>query len=250
LNNLKSPYLDENGFSLPLLSNATGRQFNVSSGTNLYVGQKIQLSSNSQPIQKRSIVSVEKISDTNYLITVDGLNNLDVFTTAQSAKMKAYLPGTVNSQDQIYIPTDIEPSDDLITRPVPSTSSDALTGLSKIDWLMTDDGDVAINSFGDFRLSYGLTNILQALKIKIATQPGKVLKHPGFGAGVSSGRSIADTSASEVYKQISASIQSDSRFSSIDRMEIVVNGPTMTINLSVSIANGQGVFPLSFKLAA
>jgi hypothetical protein len=250
LNALKPPYIDEVGFQKPLLSNGDGRQFNIDSAENLFIGQKIFLFSNTQPKQRRTIINIEKINDTNFLITVDGLDNLSIFTTSSSAKMQAYLPGTVNSQDQIYIPSDLPVPDDLATRPVPATKDDELTGLSKIDLLLTDDNDIAVDAFGDLRLSYGLTNIFQALKLKFITEPGQLLRFPSFGSGLRPGMSNADINAQNVYNIISALIAQDPRFAGIEKLQIIQEGPIFTVNLSVFIANGLGVYPISFKLAA
>lgn len=250
LNNLRSPYIDEVGFTLPFLSNGDGRQFNVSSSQNLFIGQNIILSSSTQPKQRRKIINIERINDTNFLISVDGPDNLSIFTTTNSSTLLAYLPGTVNSQDQIFIPSDLPVPEDLITRPVPATSQDSLTGLSKIDFLMTDDNDIAIDSFGDFRLSFGLTNLLQALKIKFITEPGQLIRHVDFGSGLRQGTSTADLEASAVYNSISSLIAQDPRFSGIEKLEVIKEGPILRVNLSVFIANGLGVFPISFQLAS
>jgi hypothetical protein len=249
LNNLKPPYIDEVGFQRPFLSNGNGRQFNISSAENLYVGQKIYLFSNNQPKQRRTIINIEKINDTNFLITVDGLDNLDIFTLSNSAKMQAYLPGTVNSQDQIFIPSDLPVPDDLATKPVPATKDDELTGLSKIDLLLADNGDLAVDAFGDLRLSYGLTNIFQALKLKFITEPGQLLRFPNFGSGLRPGVSTADLDVKSVYNIISALIAQDPRFAGIEKLQVTKEGAIFTVNLSVFIANGLGVYPISFKIA-
>ncbi len=250
LNALKSPYIDEIGFSRSLLSNGDGRQFNINSAEDMYIGQKIFLFSNSQPRQRRTIINIEKINDTNFLVTVDGLDNLEIFTTSDQAKVQAYLPGTVNSQDQIFIPSDLPVPDDLATRPVPATKDDELTGLSKIDLLLTDGNDLAVDAFGDLRLSYGLTNIFQALKLKFITEPGQLLRFPEFGSGLRPGMSNADINAQNVYNVISALIAQDPRFAGIESLQIIQDGPIFTVNLSVFIANGLGVYPISFRLAS
>jgi hypothetical protein len=249
LNALKSPYIDEDGFIKNFLSNGSGRQFNVTSNTDLYVGQKIIIFSDTQPRQKRTIIKIEKISDTNFLVEVDGLANLEIFTLSDNAKILAYLPGTINSQDQIFIPSDLPVTDNLITRPVPVTQSDALTGLSRIDLLLTDSNDIAVNSLGELRLSYGITNLFQALKIKFITESGNLIRHPDYGSGISSGMSTAEMSASEIYNTISLLIAQDSRFSGIERLQVNVDGPYADIRMSVYIADGLGVFPISFRLA-
>lgn len=250
LNNLKSPYIDEVGTFRSFLSNGDGRQFNVSSNTNLFIGQNVFILSTTQPRQKRRIIDIERINDNNFLITVDGLDNLSIFTTAQNAQMLSYLPGTVNSQDQIFIPSDQPVPVDLATRPVPAAQDDELSGLSKIDFLLTDDNDIAIDTFGDFRLAFGLTNIMQALKIKFITEPGQLIRHTNFGSGLRPGASNADVSAQNVYNSISALIAQDPRYAGIESLEVILEGPILRVNLSVFIANGLGVFPISFQLAA
>jgi len=250
LNALKSPYIDEEGFFKDFLSNGDGRQFNVNSKENLFIGQDIVIFSNTQPRQRRTIINVEKINETNFLITVDGLDNLDIFTTADNAKIQAYLPGTVNSQDQIFIPSELPATDDLVTRPIPIAQDDALTSLSRIDILLTDNNDIALNSFGDLRLAYGLTNLFQSLKLKFITEPGQLIRHPSYGSGVRPGISIAETSATEIYNTVSALIAQDSRYSGIDRFQVNIDGPYLDIRMTVFIANGLGVFPISFRLAA
>ena len=247
INALKEPYIDEDGFFRPLLSNADGRQFNISSKENLYIGQKIILSSLTQPQEARRIINIEKISDSNYLITADGLDNLSVYTTANSAKMQAFLPGTVNSQNQIFIPAEGAAPDDVRTRPVSAFKNDPLVGLSKVDILLTENGDIAVNNYGDFRLAGGLTNIIQALKMKFSVNPGRLLKHLEYGAGIEHGVSSADVNSQDIVETIRTSIQEDERFDQIERLEIVLNGPTLTINLAVSLANGQGIVPISFN---
>lgn len=250
LNALKSPYIDEVGFFRTFLSNGDGRQFNINSSQDLYIGQNIVLFSNSQPKQRRKIINIEKINETNFLVTVDGLNNLSIFTTSQKAQLQAYLPGTVNSQDQIYIPSDLPVPEDIVTRPIPATKEDDLVGLSKVDFLMTDDNDIAIDAFGDFRLAYGLTNLFQALRLKLITEPGQLIRHPDFGSGLRPGSSNADVKAGNVYNILSALIAQDPRYTGIERLDIVQDGPFLIVNLSVFIANGLGVFPISFKLSA
>lgn len=250
INALKSPYIDEDGFFRSFLSNGDGRQFNVSSSENLFVGQKILIYSNTQPRQRRTIIDIEKINESNFLITVDGLDNLSIFTLNDDATMQAYLPGTVNSQDQIFIPSDLPVTDDLITRPVPAAQDDALTSLSRIDLLLTEDNDIAVNSFGDFRLSFGLTNLFQALRLKFVTEPGQLIRHPNFGSGLRQGASLADTTATDIYNTISALIAQDTRYSGIQSLQVDVDGPVVSVNLSVFVANGLGVFPISFRLSA
>ena len=249
INKLTSPYIDEEGFTYNLLSNGNGRQINVDdTAGNLYIGQKVILKSDTVSLFTRKIINVEKIGDGNYLVSFDGLGDLDSLTTANNASIQGYLPGTVNSQNQIYIPT-AQPAqpDDRIKVPN-HLDKDALTRISKIDWMLTDDGDIAINQLGDFRLSNGLNNLVQALKIKVRTKKGTLMRHLDFGLGIEHGISIADIEAGDLIEAMNKMIEDDPRFSAIDRIDIRLFGATLAIDMAVTIANGSGVVPITFEI--
>lgn len=248
LNNLRDPYIDENGFQLPLLSNGNGRNVTIADASNLFLGQKVIVQSANQTPSPRSILGIDKLSDTSFLLTLDGLPNLDNFTTANLAYIQAYLPGTVNSQQKIFIPSNTTVSDDPTVVIPTSASADPLSGLSKVDLLLTDTGDLAVNNFGDFRYAYGMTNIIQALKIKFSSISGTILLHPEFGLGVRPGTINSTIQVQEIFNQVNQMIKADSRFSGINNLQILLNGPTLSINIQVVLAGTSGVFPLTFDL--
>lgn len=250
LNNLQDPYIDENGFQRPLLSNATGRQITISSVQDMYIGQRVIVMSSTQTPSARVILGIDRLSDTSYLLSLDGDPNLDNFLTADSAYIQAYLPGTVNSQQKIFIPSDLPvPNTPNILVPT-STASDPLVGLSKVDWLLTDTGDIATNSFGDFRFSAGITNLIQAMKIKISTPKGSMLTHPQFGLGIKPGVMSSDVNVQDIYNSITKLVEEDPRFQGLNSLQISLNGPVLSISMAVTLAGQQGVFPLTFTLAA
>ena len=248
LNGLRSPYIDEEGFSYSFLSNGDGRQFNVSSKENLFIGQKVQLSSNTVPMFTRKITSIEKISDTNFLITVDGSGDLNSLTTVANARLKAFLPGTVNSQNQIYIPSDEIITEEARTYDIPFLKEDTLTGFSKVDWLIDDYGDVVVNSFGEMALANGTTNLVQALKMKIMTQKGSLLSNPDFGLGLTPGVSVSEVDIENVLVDLRDMVLQDPRFSDIENIELNVLPPTVSISINAVLANGKGIFPINFSV--
>jgi hypothetical protein len=248
LNNLRSPYIDENGFFYNLLSNGDGRQFNISSNQNLFIGQKIQLSSNTVPISVRKITSIERITDTNYLITVDGISNLNSLTTIDQAKIKGFLPGTVNSQNQIFIPSDEIVEAESRTYDIPYLKEDTLTGLSKIDWLIADNGDVVLNSFGEVALANGLNNLVQAMRMKINTAKGQILSNPEFGLGLQPGINVTDANIENILQDLTDMVTQDSRFEGVDNIELNVLPPEISLSITARLANGRGVFPINFTV--
>lgn len=249
LNNLRSPYIDEDGFVYKLLSNADGRQFNVDdSEARLYVGQKLTFSSSTAPSFIRRVISVEQIDDTNYLVTVDGVDDLAKLTTADGAQMQGYLPGTVNSQNQLYIPTTAPADPDDRVKEISHLDEKQLTKLSKVDFLLTESGDLALNSVGDIRLSNGLTNLVQSLKLKIETKQGTLLRHLNYGLGLKHGVSVADIDNGAIIVELNKMIADDPRFDAITRIDLKLAGSTLSIGMAVSIANQTGVVPVSFNI--
>jgi len=248
LNNLRSPYIDEDGFFYSLLSNGDGRQFNIPSNKNLFVGQKIQLSSNVVPTFTRKITGIERITDTNYLITVDGLSDLNSLTTVDQAKIKAFLPGTVNSQNQIFIPSDQVVEAEPRTYDIPYLKEDTLTGLSKIDWLIADNGDVVLNSFGEVALANGLNNLVQAMKMKINTAKGEIMSNPSFGLGLQPGINVADANIENILQDLTEMVAQDSRFEGVDNIELNILPPEISLSITARLANGRGIFPINFTV--
>lgn len=248
LNNLRDPYIDENGFKRMLLSNATGRQITVDSIENLYIGQRVLIGSTTQVQSARRILGIDRLSDVSFLITLDGEANLDPYTIADLAYMQAYLPGTVNSQQKIFIPSTLGvPQSDNIVIPASVQGVD-LVGLSKVDWLLTESGDLATNNYGDFRYAAGITNLIQAIRIKLSTQKGRMMTHPEFGLGVKPGVMTSEVDVQDIFNSINKMIEDDPRFQGLDNLQIAINGPTLSINMGVMIAGQQGVFPLSFQM--
>jgi len=248
LNNLRSPYIDEDGFFYELLSNGDGRQFNIGDNQNLFIGQKIQISSNTIPMFTRKITAIERITDDNYLIAVDGLSNLNNLTTNDNAKIKAFLPGTVNSQNQIYIPSDQAVDEEPRTFDIPFLQGDDLTGLSKVDWLLDDNGDVVLNSFGEAALANGLNNLVQALKMKVATQKGSLLADENFGLGLVPGVNVTEINIETVLGDLRDMVLQDSRFEAVDKIEVNLLGSDLSITIQARLANGRGIFPIDFTV--
>jgi len=248
LNNLRSPYIDEDGFFYALLTNGDDRQLSIGSDENLFIGQKIQLSSNVINMFTRKISAIEKIADGNYLVTVDGLGNLSSLKTSDNAKIKAFLPGTTNSQNQIYIPSKQALPPEARTFDIPYLKGDTLTGLSKIDWLLQDDGDLVINSFGEVNLANGINNIMQALKMEIVTEKGWLLSNTNYGLNMRIGANVTDLVVENVLKDLRAMILQDSRFEGVDSIEMNILPPTISLTIQARLANGRGVFPINLTI--
>lgn len=249
LNGLRAPYIDEEGFSLSFLTNGSGNTFSVSDKTNLYPNQTVYISSNTQLRSTRHITEVKEIYPGYVLVSVDGDNDLINFTVADRAVIEAFLPGTVNSQQLIYIPSNKAAPEDPKTKAIPGINAfDPLLQVSGIDLLLTQSGDLALTPDGDCKLAYGLQNIVQTVKLALTTPQGTLLHHPEYGIPILIGQSTAEVSAKDIAKAISRMFTGDPTFSGVKGVEVnQVNG-AVNVKVILDIVGSSSLVPISFSL--
>lgn len=249
LNGLREPYIDEEGFTLPLIANGSEHTIVVASVNNLHLNQTVWILSNTVRSKKRHILRIQTISPVYHILTLDGDPDLHQFTTAASARLEAFLPGTVNSQQVIYIPSDVEAPEDPGTKAVPGVDVfDPLLKVGGVDLLLTPDGDLAITPDGDCRLAYGLTNIIQTIKLALTTPKGALLQHPDFGLGLPLGVSTADVDAEEFLKAAKDLFARDPMFSGVRAATVIKEGSVLKLTLDVGIAGASQFIPVTVAI--
>jgi hypothetical protein len=250
LNGLQYPYVDEDGFTYNFIANGSNNSFNIATNANLQINQTIFLLSDTQKSSRRKIQAINKITATNYQIVVDGEPDLANWTTADNAKIRAYLPNTINSMRQVYIPADGSPdASNLETRPITFIDDDPeMVKFSKIDLLLDSNFDLAITSDGFANLAFGKTNLLQAAKLKMATIAGTNLLHPEYGGGVEVGSSMAELDIDGIINRINTSFASDPRFNAPSAIDIVPNGDSVVMTIAASVRRGNGILPITIPL--
>ncbi len=251
LNGLVPPFIDENGTIATFLSNATGTSFNIADGSALYIGQKIILSSTTVVPFSRAILDVKKLSSGHYMVTVDGASTLNTLKLANSAKMTWFKRGTVNSNNTIFIPSNLDLGEvPKRMRPLPYyfKDTDGLSRYSGVDIALGSNSDIIMDTNGRVGLVGGLANLEQALRLKFITAKGTLNRHPGYGCGIVPGTSVADTSASDIRDQAEATVSSDRRFGEIQFIQVSIAGPIVNIRGAVSVNATDSVLPFSMSI--
>ncbi len=251
LNGLQAPYVDEVGFTLPLIVNGSNNTVFVTSDENLYVGQPVWIRSDTTVRTPRKITKIDELSPTQFMVTVDGDGDLDDYVVLANAVLEAFLPNTVNSQMLIYIPSDIEPKDDdFTTRTIPGIDEhDSLIAVGGIDLLLTPQNDLIVTPDGDSRWAVGLTNIIQKVRLALSVVQGTLNRHPEFGLPLEPGMSLADLSAAQVVRAAQGMFADDPTFTGIKAAQITVNGPVANLNIGVQIAGTNQVIPISAEVS-
>lgn len=241
LNGLREPYVDEAGFSQNLQYSGSGSVVQVADAENLYVGQFITLTSGVLK-ESRTIKDITELPD-GFALTLDGEPDLAKFNT--QTVLHAFLPGTVNSGQLIYIPSD-EPLDEaLLARSVPDQDSiDAFTRVAGWDFMLTSKNDLAVTPDGDVKLAVGMANIIQRIKVIFATPVGSWLHHPNFGFAAQVGQSNAEFTAQQVLDSANSSLSDDPNLS-VTSASVEVLGPVVRLNMEVATRGATALLPVS-----
>ena len=247
LNGLRAPYIDEVGYTLTLLANGKGNKTIVNDNADLFVGKFVWIYSNTIPKVKLTIESL----DSNGTTVVVGLNqDVSIFKVTDQATLQGYLTGTINSQNQLWIPSNRNPIDeeDVITKDVPGIdNTDPMVGVGGVDLLQDNQGNLVIEG-GDIRLVSGMANIVQWVRTLLGLHQGDLQQHPGLGLSVNVGMSLADFSAEQLVKEIKRMLQQDGTFSNINSIKVAQNGPVASINIGTTVAGTSQPLPLSYGM--
>lgn len=249
LNGLRDPYIDEVGFNVPLLVNATNNVISVADSSQLFVGQAVQIQANNLQPTLAVISEIEIISDVQSYVTLAGEVDVTGYTVANGASIFAYLPDTVNSSQMIAIPSDtpVNVSGNIKLTPEPSDLT-TLIQMAKVDFLLNSSGDVAVTSNGDVQLAVGVANLVQVANMKMQTEIGTIISNMGYGNSAQPGRSLADMSASDVLSQLQTAFNSDPRFGPLLAAQVNVAGPAVSVSLVVQISNTNVNLPVTTQL--
>lgn len=247
LNRLRQPYVDEEGFDLPLLVNGNRNQVVVSDSTNLFVGQPVWLSSNTSRRQKRRILSLDIVSVGNVVVGLDGDPDLASLTTVNAAKLHAYLPDTVNSQMLLLIPSTKTPDNaDFESKSIPGIDQFQLfLDIGGIDLLLTTSGDAAITNNGDWKFAVGKQNLVQKVRTWATTPRGSMIRRPNFGIALRPGTSTADLSAQELLAGAKDLVAFDPVFTGVKSASVLQNGPTVSFSVTFNVSGSNLALPVT-----
>jgi len=249
INALKAPYVDEEGDYVDFLASGAGNSFSLSSITNLYIGQVVELSSDTQRPEPRTIIAIDQVSAVESIISIKGEGDLAKFTTADNAKMRFFLPNTTNSNQLIAIPSKVAVNIPGVVRLNPDKEDlDLISLTAKADFMLNfnklNTADIAFTG-ADVKVSRGMTNLIQAANVKILTQRGDLLYDPTFGNPIEVGSSTANIDITDTIRQLSQMFEQDPRFQSVKAGKVVKKGNAIIVDLILGVQNSQAYLPFS-----
>lgn len=249
VNGLKPPYIDEDGFTVPFSGAGAGNSATLAQADNLFIGQKVLVSSDTQRPSERKILTIAILSANEALVTLDGDPNLASFTVSDNAKISAFRPGTISSRSLIAIPSDKAVTVTGRIKTAPGLDDiNGLMRIAKTDFLLSASGDLVVGSYGDIALASGLQNLIQAAIIKIRTPQMSLLDDPRFGNGVEAGTSVAELDARRYLDELNQAFRDDLRYEGLQAAKIRIDGVAMVVDVLVRVANTDVYLPVSTRV--
>lgn len=264
-NGLKAPYVDEIGELIPLISNGSVSQVNLSANDSqgnpniekVFVGKPVFFSSDTQlQPEQRNIINIKEVPISGEIILeLDGDPDLEKYKIDENAGIRVYLPNTINSQFMITIPQqDPLPSD--FGKKVPFFLKTKAEDEKKagIDLAIDGDNDLAFTSTGDLQISYGLNNAVQAMKLKLEVERGALQRHPQFGLPAVQGTKLTDPDAikDDIIKSIVDMVEADPRFDRVESINverILGSGASgLRFGVTVRMAGSSTAIPIGFTV--
>lgn len=267
-NGLKPPYIDEVGQKLALISNASGNQINVSEFDNnnafnvdkFFVGQVVLLQSSSQSFpEQRNILNITQVPVSGELIIeLDGEANLDRYKISEGAHVRVFKPNTINSSFYVVIPTlgAVEEGAKTDT-PWFLKGAGGVEKKQKVDLALNENGDIDFSATGDLQLSYGLTNSIQAIKLKLGIEAGELRRHPDFGLAPVLGLTNSNMTAVKqiLTDSITSMVAADTRFAGVDQIDVTYGNTqdanaasAVSVYLVVRLAGSGQLLPITFTV--
>lgn len=267
-NGLKAPYIDEVGQAIPLISNASGTQINIagldanneSIVDRLSIGQIILLQSNVQNFpEQRYIQSIRSVPVSDeIIIELSGEADLNKYKIVDDAHIRIFKPNTINSSFFIMIPSESTLDDDAeVETPWFLEGAGGTEKRQKVDLNIQDNGDLNLSPTGDLELSYGITNSVQAIRLKMSIEEGELRRHPDYGLVNVVG--IKNDNITNIRRTLTDSITSmigaDERFSNIESLNVSydsdsngLSGTKVLVSLVVKLAGSGQLLPITFTV--
>lgn len=249
LNALKDPYIDEEGFDIPFIANGAGSTVIVANPLSLTINQVVEIISDTQPKIFRKIKDINVITpNIQTIITFYDDEPLSAYLVSDNARIHTYLPNTVNSTKLIAIPSDVPVNIPGVIKLHPEIKDlDQLAYIAGTDFMLDSSGDLVIDNH-DIKLASGLTNLIQAINLRLQTPQNSLLQYPIYGNPAQVGTSVAEISLPTIIDSLNEQLSQDKRYSGIVASRAQLNGSALNMQLLIGIANTGITLPLATTL--
>ena len=243
LNGLREPYVDEEGYDLPLLVDAVGARICVAASRDLVAGARVVLQSASRPDLSAKVVRVDPTAS-GQQVELD--RDAAGYVVSDGATLKVFRAGTVNSSTPVWIPSPTAPPEDDVAwrRPTGVDETDPLVRQFGVEPLLDESNDLVVTDSGDTPWATGYTAAIQQVRCVTSVRRGTLPRHEGVGIDYGVGETAADLTVEDLAEQASKILEGDSSFAGVESVAVERVGGTTNLGLTIKLAGSSRVLPV------
>jgi hypothetical protein len=151
----------------------------------------------------------------------------------------------LTSMETIYIPIPVEAGSakDLFV-----LSEDPKRDPFGADIRIDSNGNIIISEGGDLALVYGLTNLVQAINIRMQTSPGSLIRQTAYGLLSTPGDAGTEAALSYVRTAFRSSLIADTRIRNATNIQVVFSGGSVFLSADIEVIGMDKTIPVSVKI--
>lgn len=243
LNGLREPYVDEEGYDLPLLVDAVGVRICVVVSRDLAAGSRVVLRSVGRPDLAAKVVRVDPVAS-GYQVELD--RDATGYVVSDGAALKVFRTGTVNSSIPVWIPSQTAPREDDVDwrRPTGVDETDPLVRQFGVEPLLDESNDLVVTDSGDTPWATGYTAAIQQVRCVTSVRRGTLPRHDGVGIDYGVGETTADLTVEDLAEQASKILEGDASFAGVESVAVERKGGTTNVGLTIKVAGSSRVLPV------
>jgi len=108
--------------------------------------------------------------------------------------------------------------------------------------------DIEVSQSGDLSTIQGIDNVVQAMRLKFATERGELPAHPNYGARYSLGTKATPTSINQFRIDTRSTILSDPRVKLINNITFVTHGDLLGVQAEITMVDSNSILQASFAV--
>jgi hypothetical protein len=147
--------------------------------------------------------------------------------------------------ETIYIPVPVEAGS---VRDLFVLSEDPKRDPYGSDIRIDSNGDIVVGEEGDLALVAGLTNLVQAINIRMQTSPGTLIRQTAYGLLSSPGDAGTEAALSYVRTAFRSSLIADTRIRDASNIRVVFAGGSVYLSADVDVIGLDRTLPVSVKI--
>ena len=189
--------------------------------------------------------------------TIKGADTLQEIA-AQELNDEAMWPVIAATNTHIRSNADLVPGQTLYL-PI---QTDAGTGVRKENFILTEDTardpygtDIALDANGrliidnnDFVLVSGLSNVEQAVDLRLNTPAGTLLKHAAFGITAQAGIAGSELALKYLKTSIRSALTEDPRIEKVDNMIVKIDRDVLHIGMTINVIGAEQSLPVEVQV--